>query len=501
MAENVQHAATVRPGRTRIAAVAVLLTLGLLMPWNIHFGLGIAETRGWVFAILLVATLLSLAALFIGGATRRLMLTAPYLVLVAGFTAFSIVISVRYGGTGVVPPGVGPGAWSGLTGALLAAGAGAASTDDQQRAVRLCRVIGWLSIALAVLATLFNLYFRTRFVLPGISGEAGTQNLVTAIAALLYGLVALAPAIVAGRWIVSGRPGSQLAVVLLGGATLSAGALVWFLPVGRLLDAFHGIAQNTGTVGVGYEGYLAWAAVAAMVATPIVGSARTADSAELWRNAIRSCLALIAVWCAGKAVLRITDVWISGVLMLPDPPYNTTMLMAFDLLTTVLALWLFVNSRVHSAPRTITVPVLGVLVVLTVCRLVLGVALVPRIKPLNPGTINSVFGNDLAQQITSTFDVTLSILALSLLIGAVMYGAWAPNVAVPQPPAARLPADPTPAPSAPARIAVPKPAETQPTATPDRVADVLAQSTQRFAAGTTYGGGQSTVGESGSSSS
>ncbi|MEB3052336.1 hypothetical protein KV112_21830, partial [Mycolicibacter sp. MYC123] len=38
-----------------------------------------------------------------------------------------------------------------------------------------------------------------------------------------------------------------------------------------------------------------------------------------------------------------------------------------------------------------------------------------------------------------------------------------------------------------ARIAVPDPAPAEPVTRKDRAADVLAQSTQRFAAGTTYG--------------
>ncbi|NDJ90940.1 hypothetical protein [Mycolicibacter kumamotonensis] len=499
MTETSQQSEALRPSRIYAAAAAVLLILGLLLPWNVHVGAGIAETRGWVFAIMVIATVPCLAALFVVESVPRWALTVPYLILVGVFTVFAIVISVRYGGTGMVAPGVGPGAWSGLAGALLAAQPRTA-TCDQQRADRTCRLIGWSSIVLAVLATLFNLYFRTRFVIPGIGGDAGIQNLATAVAALLYGVVALAPALVAGRWVMSGRPGPRLAAVLLGGAAVVAGALVWFLPAGRLLDAFHGIAQNTGTVSVGYEGYLAWIAVAAIIGTPVLRSARAAGSAELWRYATRCCLALITVWCGGKAVLRITDVWLAGVLSLPTPPYNTTMLMAFDLLTAVLALWLFVNSRNRSASRTVTVVVLGILVVLTVCRLILGVALVPRIDPLNPGTVNPVFGNHLVQQITSTFDVTLSFVALLLLTGAVGFRARTSTKAVSAQPVPRPAAADTPTPAAAARIAAPNPVEAQPAAAPDRVTDVLAQSTQRFAAGTTYGGGPSTVGESESGS-
>ncbi|MEB3052433.1 hypothetical protein KV112_22345, partial [Mycolicibacter sp. MYC123] len=437
MADAAVQPEALQPNRIRTGLSAALLILGLLLPWNIHFGLGIAGTLTWVLVILVVATLLSLSALAVGESPLRMMLTAPYLVLVAAFTVFAIVMSVRCGGTGTVAPGVGPGAWSGLAGALLAAQTGTTTTDGP-RSARVRRTLGWTSIALAVLATLFNLYYRTRFVLPGIGGEAGVQNLTTAVAALLYGVVALAPVIVAGRWIVSDRPETRLATVLLGGATLIAATLIWFLPVGRLLDAFHGIAQNTGTVSVGYDGYLAWVAVAALIGTPVVRSAWTAGSQDLWRKVTRSCLMLIAVWCGGKAVLRITDVMLTGVLSLPTPPYSATMLMLFDLLTAVLALWLFVNSRSGTAPRT--VPILGILVVLTVCRVILGVALVPRIDPLNPGTVNPVYGNHLVQQITSTFDVALCVLALALLVAAIGVGARpSGTAAAPRPAQAQAP--------------------------------------------------------------
>lgn len=489
MTDTTGNPEELQPNWIRSGPAAALLILGLLLPWNIHVGLGIPGTPIWVFVILVVATLAALSALVVGRARLQMMLTAPYLVVVVAFTVFAIVMSVRYGGTGTVAPGVGPGAWSGLAGALLASRARGATTDGP-RAGQLRRALGWVSIVLAVLATLFNLYYRTRFVLPGIGGEAGTQNLMTAIAALLYGVVALAPVVVAGRWILLDRPGSRLATVLLGGVTLIVGALIWFLPVGRLLDAFHGIAQNTGTVSVGYEGYLAWVAVAAIGGVPVVRSAWHVGSEELWRNATRSCLMLIVVWCGGKAVLRITDVMLNGVLSLPTPPYNSTMLMLFDLLTAVSAFWLLVNSRSATAPRT--VPILGILVVLTVCRVILGVALVPRIDPLNPGIVNPVFGNYLVQQITSTFDVALCVLALVLPVAAVRVSARTSNtVAAPRPaPAAAAATSPVPSPApapAVARIAAPDPQPAEPATRKDRVSDVLAQSTQRFAAGTTYG--------------
>lgn len=468
-------AATHRPNRVRAAVAAVLLILGLLLPWNVYFGLGITGTLGWVFVLLVVVTLASLAALVVGSdrkvgrrtaeapdrSSLRLVLNLPYLILVAAFTLFTIVNSIRYGGTGVVAPGVGPGAWVGLAGALLAAQPAIRANGDKPHGTRAGGLIGWLSIVLALLAALANLYFRTRFVVSGIGGEANAANLATAVVALLYSMVALAPVLIAGRWIISGNAASRLATLLLGASALVAGALLWILPVGRDLDAFHGIAQNTGTAGVGYEGYLAWVAAAAIVGTAALHSALAANSAELWHNAARLCLLLIAAWCGGLTALRIVGIALTSVLDLPGPPYNSTALMAFDLITALVAGWLIVNGTNRAAPRAVTAVLFGVLFVLTVCRLIVGVALVPRSLPLNPGTINAVFGNQLTQQITSTFDVTLAVLAALVLAGVLAFDLW-PRRTPPTPATERCTAQPVRPPVAlhPGAVAPPRIAPT-----------------------------------------
>jgi hypothetical protein len=127
-------------------------------------------------------------------------------------------------------------------------------------------------------------------------------------------------------------------------------------------------------------------------------------------------LLLIAVWCAGTAVLRIVDVMSSALLDLPAPPYNSTALMAFDAITAVLAIWLYVNCSSRAAPRLLMTLLFGVLFVMTVTRLIVGIALVPRVQPLNATDIEDVYGNTLSQQITSTFDVALCVLGLALLV-------------------------------------------------------------------------------------
>ena len=64
-------------------------------------------------------TLLSLLSLAMS--RFRVPLNVPYQLLVIAFIAFDVVQTVRSGGGVHVPGGVGPGAWLGLAGSLLAA--------------------------------------------------------------------------------------------------------------------------------------------------------------------------------------------------------------------------------------------------------------------------------------------------------------------------------------------------------------------------------------------
>lgn len=517
----------------RDAAAAALILLALLLPWNIYTGTTISGTTGWVIALLVLLTPMPLAGLVLthlgpknirgsGADTAALdrlrpVLALPYLALVAGFLGYAVVQAVRFGGTDLVAPGVGPGLWFGLAGALLAAQPVLTSATDAPRGSAACRVIGVLSIVFAVFAVAFNLYWRTRFVLPKIDDpESGTQYLVVAIVAVLYGLVALIPVIIGARWVMSATRTARMSTVLLGASALVAGAFVWLLPAGRWLDAFRGVALDSSVAGVGYEGYLAWIAAAAIGGSVTVLAGWRADAASDWLAAARRCLILIAAWCAGSAVLRIADIMLASVLDKPDPPYISTTLMVFDLVVALAAAGLYINSAgTRTAPRIRTL-LYGVVFVLTVCRVILGVALIPRVVPLNPQAIPGQYGNTLIQQITGTFDVTLCVLALALL--AVAFGsavvrdrpapqrrpaAPVPAAAHPKtPPQPAVPADPwataaQPAATAPAPAVARPLAETGPPPAPkaqsesERIAAVLAQSSQRFAAGTTYGGPES----------
>ncbi len=499
----------VRPKSRRDAVAVALLVLGALLPWNVHVGVGIAGTAGWVLAVLVVVTLLALAAVAVTYAgpdsvretgreteelkRRRLLLTVPMLAMVVGFVGFTVVQSIRYGGTGTVPPGIGPGAWLGAAGAILAAQP-VAVTDHQQPWDKARRIIGTVALVLAVAAALFNVYWRTRFVAPNIAdADTGTQNLVVFIGAVLYAVVALAPVVVTVRWMWSSEVTARLAVMALGGSVLLAGLFVWVTPVGRDIDAFHGIAQNTSTAGVGFEGYLPWAVVAAMVATVTIRDALAGDWGRSVVGAARKCLLLIAVWCAGSAVLRIVDLMSASVLDLPAPPYNSTALMAFDLLAALLAMWLFLNSVNTVAPKLLVTALFAVLVAVTLSRVILGIVLVPRVQPLNADDINDVYGNTLSQQITSTFDVALCILATVMLVALLLRGAVSRQT---NKPAAPKPAAPPtdvvethanenrPA----IRIERPKTTQQDTDSLREHVANVLAESTQRFGAGTTYTG-------------
>jgi hypothetical protein len=128
------------PARTNIVrdgVAVVLLLLALLLRWNLEFGVGIPGSNGLFFVVVIVVTLLAVAAALAPhvGPFRlaapqpdvrrtsliRLLLAVPYLVLALGFVGYHLVQNVRNGGTGLVPPGIGPGLIVGVAGALLAA--------------------------------------------------------------------------------------------------------------------------------------------------------------------------------------------------------------------------------------------------------------------------------------------------------------------------------------------------------------------------------------------
>jgi succinate dehydrogenase/fumarate reductase cytochrome b subunit len=429
----------------RDLTAGVLLIVALFLPWNLYFGIGIPDSRTTLFALLGAVTLLSLLSLavtFVGpwkssGTGRlRLLLNVPYQLLVIAFIVFDVFQTIRSGGSVHVPGGVGPGAWLGVAGSLLAAQPVIAGSDAEPAAGghrfrkwrRSAQIMGYASIFGASLSTAFHLCWRVRYALHDAGGSSGfgKQNIAVIATAAVYGTVALAAVLVASTWLLRSTTASQLATIALGASTLVAGILVWGLPVGRDIDAFHGIAQNTSTAGVGYEGYLAWAAGAAVFAPPaLFGYRNTApDDESPWRAAARKGLLLIAVWCLGSVLMRITDLAVAVALNYPYSRYDTVTLAAFDLATGVLAIWLRVHLTNNSASARLTSSLCGLLFTLGISRVVVGVVLAPRFQepPNGGGWTNPVYGNNLAQQITSTFDVALCGLALGILAAAIISG-------------------------------------------------------------------------------
>jgi hypothetical protein len=461
----------------RDVAGVVLLFLALAFPWNLYFGMGIPNSSTALLGLLILVTLLSLvsvAATYAGpwrlfgsranavlAGRLRLIFNIPYLVLVFAFVVFDAVQTVRYGGSVRVPGGLGPGAWLGLAGSLLCAQPviTEAAADDGRFARWLlsARAVGYASIVLAVLSFVYILYWRVRYALPGSAGTTGfgKQNVAVMVTAVVYGVVAVTAVIVASSWIVQDAKPFRLVTVALGTSTLVAGLIVWTIPIGREIDGFHGIAQNTSTAGVGFEGYAAWAAAAAILAPPTLlhaVSTRPIDE-SLWREAARKGLLLIAVWCAGSMVMRITDLLIAVNLNYPFSRYDSMALAAFDLFTGVVAVWLRVNLVDPSLSVRLISSVCGLLVALTVARIVVGIALAPRFSaPKRPAGMNSaVYGNNLAQQITSTFDVVLCGLALGVLAVALVAGGRRRRV-MQSPPAARTDGGPPAQATQPPRI-------------------------------------------------
>lgn len=414
---------------------AALMVAAALLPWNLYFGIGMSGSRREAFALLIGATVLSLgavAATYTRHPRWRARLNAPYLLVVSAFLVFAVGQTVRYGGTAVAAPGVGPGAWMGLAGALLAAqpmlSPSASDNYSRFRTWLACaRVIGIGSMALAALSVGFTLYWRTRQVIPGISGATfGTQSVAVIATAAVYGAAALTPVIIGSGWILQRSNGSRIALVGLGASTLAAGAVVWTSPIGREIDAFHGIAQSTSTAAVGFEAYLAWAAAAAIFGPLALHTLLTnrPAGATAWRVAVRKTLMLIAVWCSVSAAMRITDLLDAVSLHLAHSPAASAGLIAVDVLTAGLAWWLRTNLLKRPRSAGASSSLCAVLVVLAVSRVVAGVALAPRRD--GPGAAlasqNPVYGNTLAQQITSTFDVVVCGLALAVLAVALLAG-------------------------------------------------------------------------------
>lgn len=414
-----------RAHTVRDAVAAALLVAGFMFPWNVKFGVGVPDSSALTFAALTLVTLLALSAIAVsfvrpnvgGSAKIRFALSAPYLLFVAAFVGYAIVQAIQLGGTGTVPPGVGPGAWIGAAGALLAAQAWPTESGGDHSWTNAARIAGIASMVLTTLAVSFNLYWSTRYLFGGDS-EFSAERITAIATAVVYGVVSLVIVVTASRWTLQRDSASRLATVALGCATLAAGIVVWTLDSGREIDAYHGIAQIAMTTKIGFEGYLAWVVAAAIFASGTLNRvlAQPVDLATL-REAARKCLALIAVGCFGAALLRITGAIAALILDLRSSAYDTTALVIFDVVAAALALFIRFGLRDSRVSSMLTLGLTGILLALTISRVIVGIVLVPRIPFVSATNAdNPVFGNTLSQQITSTFDVVLCWLALAVVV-------------------------------------------------------------------------------------
>jgi hypothetical protein len=253
-----------------------------------------------------------------------------------------------------------------------------------------------------------------------------------------------------------------LATTALGASGALAATLVWLLPIGRDIDGFHGIAQNTSTAAVGYEGYLFWAAAAAIVAPTTLYAIFLVKPPTLgaYRSAAQKCLTLIAFWAFAAAALRVVDYLIALSLDLPRALYDSIAMTVFNVITGLIARWLQRQLARGELVLTVIAAFSGLLFVFTVANLAIGVALAPRYAELSP---DAVYGNNLAQQITSTFDVVVCALSLAVLVTMLFTGPLAGYLIRRRDAGTAAPASP-PSPSASAPPTVARPS--QPAAVP-----------------------------------
>ena len=165
---------------------------------------------------------------------------------------------------------------------------------------------------------------------------------------------------------------------------------------------------------MGYEGYLAWAVAAAIVAPTTIYAVLLIMPPTIgaYRGAAQKCLTLIAFWSFAAAVLRVVDYVIALSLDLPRALYDSVAMTVFSLATGFIARWVHRQLGKGVISSTVTAAFSAVLFVFTVADVAIGVALAPRYAEAAPAAI---YGNNLAQQITSTFDVAVCLLSLTVL--------------------------------------------------------------------------------------
>ncbi len=402
-------------GRDVFGGLALLTAL--VLPWNLSFGVGVAGSSAGMFVALIVVTVLSWSAIVVSLLARdrapdriRLWLNIPYLLFLAAMVLWDVLITVLLGSDGQIPPGVGPGAWLGAVGALCLAQPVLASRSVDDKPFRTwfgaARILGVVAIAFGVQSFVFNMYWRIRAVGSADAIEAdGAQHFGYLAAALVYGGLSLAVVVIAAVWTIKNDRASRLAVVGLGVATLLTALVVWVSDIGLNIVPVQGAVNNTAS-GIGFQGYLAWCAAAAIFG-PITlrnAFARRAVEGAVLRTALRHCLLLIAVWCAGMVAVRFVYL---GLAMSSGQSLSlsvTTTMVAASLAAGATALWLRALLASGSAKGMLIAAVSGVLFLLMIARIAVDIT-------------------QSAQHITATFNVALAL--LSLIVAAAVL--WFPT--------------------------------------------------------------------------
>src|SRR4029079_290329 len=124
-------------------------------------------------------------------------------------------------------------------------------------------------------------------------------------------------------------------------------------------------------------------------------------------------------WAFAAAGLRVVDYLIAWSLDLPRALYDTVAMTAFNVITGFIARWLHRQRVRGESALTVIAAFSGLLFVFTVANLAIGVALAPRYAEASP---HSVYDHKLAQQITSTFDVTICLLSFAVLVAMLFTG-------------------------------------------------------------------------------
>ena len=124
-----------RANAVRDGVAVALLSLALLLPWNLDFGVGSPSATAYCSPSSSPSRCSPSSPRSRHTSARsahrlrqdvrrtsriRLLLSVAYLIIAIGFAAYQLLETWRNGGTGLVPPGIGPGLLLGVGGALLA---------------------------------------------------------------------------------------------------------------------------------------------------------------------------------------------------------------------------------------------------------------------------------------------------------------------------------------------------------------------------------------------